>query len=351
MNTREIHLPKIPPVLILSTGRCGSTMVSEMLNLHPRVLSLSEFFVPLGSPAFAWQNPDGERMWNIYSQQNKPLHSMLKDGHVVSEGLYPHGQPGSRYRAENMPPLIIVTLPHLTNNPEALFDELEPLVRAQPRRPLAEHYRFLFGCLAEKFQRDVWVERSGGSLMHARKLLHLFPEARVIHVYRDGRETAMSMSQHHNFKVLLGAILKCRRFGLDPSRDFLESTGSPFHVWLQDRVFGFLDSKKLAEPGPTLADMGRFWSELILLGDKGLGGLPADKLLNVKFEDIQQSPREELRRLIRFIDPSLEEESWLDQASATIRPTRSKFTSLPPAEQRALTEACKPGLELLGYPL
>ena len=34
----------IPPVIILNSGRCGSTMLSDVLNRHPRILSLSEFF-------------------------------------------------------------------------------------------------------------------------------------------------------------------------------------------------------------------------------------------------------------------------------------------------------------------
>ena len=29
---------------VVGTGRCGSTLVSNMLNLHKEVLSLSEFF-------------------------------------------------------------------------------------------------------------------------------------------------------------------------------------------------------------------------------------------------------------------------------------------------------------------
>lgn len=36
---------EIPPVFIVGTGRCGSTMLSNMLRKHPDVLSLSEFLV------------------------------------------------------------------------------------------------------------------------------------------------------------------------------------------------------------------------------------------------------------------------------------------------------------------
>ena len=35
------------PTFIVGTGRCGSTMLSNMLREHPKVLSLSEFLPSL----------------------------------------------------------------------------------------------------------------------------------------------------------------------------------------------------------------------------------------------------------------------------------------------------------------
>ncbi|MBO6519580.1 MAG: sulfotransferase [Rhodospirillales bacterium] len=348
----DTTVPALPivPVLILSTGRCGSTMVSDLLNRHPRVLSLSEFFVPLGPEGFAWQRPDGERMWRTLSTQSAGLHAMLKDGHVVDEGLYDFDAPGARYVPGNVPPIVAVTLAHLTDDPEALYDDLEPLVRARPHMPLGDHYRALFGDLAQKFGRRVWVERSGGTLMYARKLMRLFPEARVIHVYRDGRDTAMSMSNHYNFRVLVGAMMQCRRLGIDVRRNFRAEKGSPLDVLVQQLAFRFLNVDKTAAL-PQLEDFARFWSDLIMIGTEAFEGLPSDRLLNVRFEDVQQAPREHLRALIRFIDPSLEDEAWLDEVAAIPRPARSKFQTLPGDVQATLTKACAPGLERLGYAL
>lgn len=340
----------LPPVLILSTGRCGSTMVSELLNRHPAVLSLSEFFVPLGPRAFAWPRPDGPRMWRTYAEQSPALHAMLKDGQVVDEMLYALDAPGARYQAANIPPIMMVTLPHLTDQPEALFDELAPFVSGQPAMPLADHYQALFGHLAARFGRRIWAERSGGSLMLAAKLLRLFPEARVIHVYRDGRDTAMSMAQHHNFRVLVGAIKASRRFGLDATAGFTDDRVPPFRMLLERVAFSLLDVRRVASE-VTLADLGAFWSRLIMVGEEVLGPLPPERLFNLRFEDLQRAPRETLGAMIRFMDPSLEDAGWLDAAAAVPRPARSKFTTLPPAEQAALTAACAPGLQALGYPL
>ncbi|SMF41785.1 Sulfotransferase family protein [Tistlia consotensis] len=341
----------IAPVLILSTGRCGSTLVSEMLNRHPGVLSLSEFFITLGPGAFSEPAPDGEDMWRLLSRQSPAFHSLLKGGDIVEENLYPFDAPGARFGPGDIPPVMTVALPHLTPDHEALFDELEPFVRAQPRRPLAEQYRVLFAHLAERFGKRVWVERSGGSLMLAAKLMRLFPDARIVHVYRDGRDTALSMVRHHNFRVLLAMILLFRRYGVEARKVYLSPKGSRFNSWLQQVVFRLVDTEKLIAGGPGLDDFGRFWSDLVLVGQEAFGDLPPDRLLNLKFEDLQSSPRGNLQQLIRFIDPSLEDPAWLEQVAALPRPARSKYQALPPEQRDSLTQACKPGLELLGYPL
>jgi len=338
----------IAPVLILSTGRCGSTMVSDLLNRHPAVLSLSEFFQPLGPEAFVHRRPDGRTMWRLLSEQSPALQAMLKDGIVVDEMLYPLDAANARYRAQNIPPIAMVTLPHLTEKPDALFDEMRALVSALPAQPLNDQYRSFFGILAEKFGRKVWVERSGGSLMIAAKLLRLFPEARVIHVYRDGRDTALSMNQHHNFRVLVGAMKMVRRFGIDPSRNFLASRGRHSDVWVQKLLFPRLDVRALAD-GVTLADLGAYWSRLILTSRTVFAGLGSDRLFELKFEDLQAEPGRKLREMIRFIDPSLEDESWLSDVEKVPRPTRSRFSDLPSEEQRALAAAVAPGLKALGY--
>lgn len=339
----------IPPVLVLSTGRCGSTMISELLNRHPAVLSLSEFTVLLGQEAFARRNPSGAQMWRLFSRQSPALNAMMRVGEVMDEVLYPLGVPGARFSAETIPPIEMVTLPHLTDRHEALFDELSAVVPAWPRMALADQYRSLFAYLGRKFDRRVWVERSGGSLMMARKLLRLFPDARVIHVYRDGRDTAMSMAGHPNFRLLVAAIDAYGRVGLDAYRAIAREKGRMRDVWLERAIFPFIDAPKLAARA-TLPQFGTFWSRLILQGQQVLSGLPPERVLQLRFEDVQQRPREMLDRMIRFIDPSLADAEWLEAAAAVPRPAgRSKYTHLPPEQQRALTEACAPGLAALGY--
>ena len=45
------------PIFVLGTGRCGSTTLSDILNAHPRILSLSEFISFTGIGPFRYRNP------------------------------------------------------------------------------------------------------------------------------------------------------------------------------------------------------------------------------------------------------------------------------------------------------
>ena len=122
----------IPPVFVLSTGRCGSAMVSNILNTHPRVLSLSEFFSVTGLAAFRRRRRTGDWMWRLFSRQNAALRFQLQ--WEYEETLYPFDDPGARFTRADVPPIMCATLPHLTGQHEALYDELEPVVRSFPEQ-------------------------------------------------------------------------------------------------------------------------------------------------------------------------------------------------------------------------
>ena len=342
--------PTIPPVLVLSTGRCGSTMVSNLLNHHPCVLSLSELISYIGIRSLSHRRITGDWMWNRYSRQQPRTRLMLRGRY--EELLYPLDDSNARFTEDDVPPILCATLPHLTEQYEELFDELEPVVRGQPKQSPADHLRHFIEWLCQRYGCCTWAERSGGSLLFASRLLHEFPEARVIHVYRDGRETAISMSRHYLFRLIAATMLALRAFGFDA----LKSLARGRH-WerlssrLEPLTRLLLNPAKLPYDELTLRDFGLLWSAMIERGDRMFSRLPPDHLLNVKFEDVQAAPDREIRRLIRFIDPALEDEAYLDAVRSIPRQTPSKFAQLAAGDQAALSAACRPGLERLGYPL
>lgn len=323
-------------------------MISDMLAEHPDILTMSEFFIGLGMKALRPQPMSGGKFWNYLSTQSAAYNCMMKQGILVDETLYDFEAKDARYVPENIPPIMVVALPHLTENHHELFDELGTEIRGLPKAPAATQYERLFDILGEKLNRSTVVERSGGSLMLTPKLLELFPDAKIVHVYRDGRDTAMSMSKHYNFQFFVGLCMQAKSRGTDPFKDLESPKVSAAKIWLQNLAFSFVDAKKMAQI-PTLSDFGWYWSESIALGNRLLSRLPEERVLQLKFEDVQDSPREELEKLLHFVNPDLESGDWLDKVSGIPRPARSKFSNLDSDELKSLQTACKEGLDILGY--
>ena len=322
-------------------------MISDVLNLHPDVLSLSEVFSLLGPSALFRKRLSGRAMWALCSRQNPALRVLLSGGTVPSEILYPFDDPHARYTTRSVPPILCTMLPHLTPDYENLYDELGPIVRGRPRASLAAQYRHLFDWLRQHFDRRVWVERSGGSLLSMPKLRRLFPEARMVHVYRDGRDTALSMSRHPAFQIMLATLDKLQRLGLRPFETAAEA--GPVVSLLALFFLRLVNPRMMIRRTFDLAAYGGLWSQMILRGQELLASLPSEQMLALRYEDVLQRPREKLRELVSFIDPSLSNDAWLDAAARIPLPNPPRYLSLDPETRRRLTEACAPGLQALGY--
>ena len=336
---------RMAPVLVLSTGRCGSTMLSDVLDTHPDVLSLSEFFASVGLKAFARKRLNGKALWEICRRHSPGLRALLA-GEGRDRTFYPFDAPGARFTPENVPSMLCRTLPRLTPDFESLYDELESVMLVRPRAALGDQYRFMFDWLRERLGRRVWVERSGGSLIFGLALIRLFPEARVVHVYRDGRDTALSLRQHPAFKAGPAVARNMQRRGVNLYGGDPLSGLSVFTLLM----LRFVNVKKMAGGRRSaLEAYGDLWSRLILSSQTYLSALPPERFFALRYEDMLQHPREKIRELIAFIDPSLADDAWLDAAARIPRPNPSKYPSLDAETQRRLTQACAPGLEALGY--
>ncbi len=126
---------------------------------------------------------------------------MVRHGCEVEEMIYPL-RPGSRFdRTTGVPAVMFAALPHLTQNPDALFEELRSFVmQLDPALPAIQYQR-VFEWLRRRFRKRVWVERSGGSVRGVSRLAQAFPDARFIHMIRDGRDCALSMSRQLAFRL------------------------------------------------------------------------------------------------------------------------------------------------------
>ena len=98
---------------------------------------------------------------------------MLAKGALMEEVLYGFGA-GARFGPDDVPPILVTALPHLTRDYEALYDEMGPFLRSGGRAPLGQHYRYLFDWLCRRFDRERVVERSGSSLLFVSALARHF---------------------------------------------------------------------------------------------------------------------------------------------------------------------------------
>lgn len=340
-------------VFILGTGRCGSTLLSNMLNLHPQVLSLSEFFTfvtdlgTLISEAFPEHPLDGRQFWQFISACHAKQNTMLRHDIAMREVLYPW-QTGQRFNAQNgVPALLQTTLPHLDPQCDALFDELAQQVCSYPMATAAQHYQALFDWLTKRYGKSLWVERSGGSLRVANRLIENFPQAKFVHLVRNGEDCALSMQRHNGFKMALLIFQMIEVLGIDP----FESDDRSWQSDLPDDLVPFLPENfdgqafRDYEISPSL--YGYYWSGEIIEGLAALERLPKERCHTLRYEDILQSPRETLAALMQFIGPDLLSEEWLAQAMAMIGTPSSCSQQLCAKEQALLSDACQSGFAAL----
>jgi hypothetical protein len=327
---------------VVGTGRCGSTLLSRMLAQQPSLLSVFEFFNGLEmTKRFSAAPVDGPAFAALLSQEHPIVTMVLSRGYKVEEITYPFDKPGARYTPDQgLPWLLVSTLPRITNDPDALFDEAIAFARALPVQPLAAHYRTLFGWLARRFGRSSWIERSGSSIDYLASLYELFPQARFLHLHRDGPETALSMREHAAYRLAIHFVYEKPR-DMEPSIDELRT--------LETGRSGDDPITRILESRPPLEYFGGYWSQELQHGMRAAAKLPAEQYMEIRFEDLIRAPQATLLTISEFFELDPNVDSWRDSAAALVRgvpPTR--FDKLSPAEQARLAEACLPGMELLG---
>ena len=342
------------PTFIVGTGRCGSTMLSNMLREHPSILSISEFYshiVDYGGrieQAFTPEPIDGRDFWKLISAITPRPSLLLRHDLVIPEVLYPCRSPHARFSRETgVPAILSVTLPHLTDRFEDLFEEVGQEVTRWPSSPIRQQYDRLFDWLRKRFKKKIWIERSGGIFFVIDRLFTIFPDARFIHLVRDGRTVAKSMANHLGFRLVILAESLIDQLAFDPyenkDRSGVEILAAEMRKFLPESF----DPRAFREYRPPFQICGEFWSKLIMRGVNVLKHLPRGRVLTLRYEDFFISPRDNLHALAKFLGPEFTDPFWEQKAVRVIHPTPALWPTLPKKDEALLREACQPGLEAL----
>jgi Sulfotransferase family len=335
--------------IIVGTGRCGSTMLSNMLHMHPRILSLSEFWnlFPDRDINILASSATGEEFWQLIAKPSIVDDGIVAAGVSMEEYFYPYGQ--ARFDPATGVPSICRVLAAVSDDPDALYDKLIGEVPSWPRRVVAGHCRALFRELAAMLGRQVIVERTGAALSMIPVLRRRFPDARFIFLHRDGPDCALSMSRHPLFRIALMKILADALSRSSPSEIIPEELLSE-----ETRVLSPADLRSVAMPPFDMERLQAFplpielfawlWSSEIHDGEIAIREVRRDEWMTLRYEQLLTDTKSELTRLADFIGVPAERQ-WLDEACGFVDPGRAGTATvrLDQDELAALRAACAAG--------
>jgi len=324
---------------IVGTGRCGSTLLSKMMGRHPRVASIFEYFNGIdGGRRFQPAPMSGADYRDMICACHPFLHMVLVRDYPVPEVVYPVDAPDARIgRHDEMPWILGTTIPQLTREPDALYDETRAFLARQPELPAPEHARQLFDWWTRRLGREVWIERSGAAIDYMGELDRAFEDARFVHIHRQGEEAALSMREHHAFRLAI-MLANDLPAGTGRSADDLRAA-----VPDDDHIGRLLASRPPPEP------FGQWWSGQVANGVSARERIDADRYHEVRFEDLLERPRDVLAEVADFLALPRPEGDWYEDGAALVRSAPPpRLPDLDPDERAALVAACAPGNAALG---
>lgn len=348
------------PVFIISTGRSGSTALSSCIHLHPKLVSLSEMILSVhynfGISGEEWKGFEkqawtGSEFWELLAQKEPiRLARYEKKGLYNKEVLYKRTENTLFNEKTGLPAIASITLPHLTDEPDKLYQELEAIVPEFPEGSLPEQYRRLFEWMQQRFDGDTCVERSGFSTDAVEYLINMFPEGKFVFLYRDPREIAVAFNRFQTMKMGKAILRAMEETGADPSDPSTEAEKLGPYRWLHPDYF---DPEQLYQLDMPYKELGSWISKSLLHAGRIIEGLPENQQYWLRYEDLLEVPEKELERLITFIDPpSASKEAndqWIKESVKNINPRPNTWLELPEEKRNTLEETVQPALRYLGY--
>ncbi len=287
---------------VLGTGRCGSTLVSDVLARHPEVGFVSNVDDRIRTPI-------GGGRWNA------PIYRRVPPG-LTRKGRVRFA-PSEAYRilARHVSPEIVAPFRDL------VADDATPW--------LAGRFATFFQGQASAQALPVFLHKFTG-WPRAGFIDAALPEARFVHVVRDGRAVANSLVQMPWWDGFGGP--SAWSWGPLPSRYEAEWAAS-------ERSF------------PVLA--GLEWKILIDAFESAKAALPLARWHQVRYEDVLEDPRGRIEAILRFLGLPWTDGFERSFERYTFGRDRAKAyrSELDPRDVKALDTSLADHLERLGYAL
>lgn len=246
-----------PPVFfVIGRAKSGTSWLMRLLDVHPEILCKGEGrFFGRDFIREEFMKPDQKRI-----------------------------QPSSLYRAfleaDYLKAWIQRSVWSRGDDPEEHLKELT--------RVATDH--FLTRRLAKTGKRIVGDKTPLLGTEIVREMHEIYPEARVIHIIRDGRDAAVSMTHHMwNHAQDREGVYNLKPEELKRRESFLKSYEQP--TGTRERLFTDKD----------LRDSATGWRNQIQKSREYGRTLFGDVYAEVRYEDLLERPNEETERLLRFL--------------------------------------------------
>lgn len=312
-----IDVPEPERAIVISNGRCGSTLLSNLIADEPDTLSLHEFFMSAASGVLTEEVVTGSEYWRRLSRPKPEFAELCRIGRVPKEVRYPSdGRFAGDYAT--LPPIMAITLPKISDDPDALYDKLSEIVPDFPEQSFARHHELLLDLLASMNGKKRWVERSGGSSHLAPYLLANYPTAKIVYLTRNWPESAKSMSKHSSFQLIQLRMEFVSRAGFDPFRQDHGAGQVPEDM--VDLLPGRLTADALISRGEDLQRYMMMCAFLTSQAEQALVDRPPAQLYTIRYEDLLEDPAGKLTELAEFLgfgDPA----GWADRVAGQVDPT------------------------------
>lgn len=287
-------------VFIVGSGRCGSSLVHELVSQHRDAGFISNF-----DDNFPSLNSKG-------AMNNVLFRSFL--GKFTTKGRLRFA-PSEAYHliARNVSPIYVNSCRNLHPS------DVTPALRNSFRQFFLERYR------AQR--RKVFVHKyTGWSRIAFFK--EIFPEAKFVHVVRDGRAVANSFLQMDWWTGFQG-----------PEKWYLGELKGRHRAQWDDSERSFL----------TLA--GIAWDVLVASIEDDAEGIGADSVMTLRYEDFLEAPEREISQLCEFCGLEFDRDIESRVRNSTIKSGRKQayLTDLSNDQVSELTACISEPLARYGY--
>lgn len=253
---------------IVGSGRCGSTLLCRMLNRHPDLWVFNEtHWIP-------------------------KLHEFFGTGHGLAPEMLAIVDNTFHVNGVRTTPL-----------PESLRAAIGAIDGPITVRQFVD---MLGNQVAAENGKRLWADKTPDYCCHLGLLQSHWPEARFLHLIRDGMATSLSMKRHPGYRHLVATQNVCWT---------AVAHGPPMVV-------------EAAEEAPIAAAL-RLWRLRVSRARDEASRLESGSYLEVRYESLCAEPVGTLRGIADFL--RLEKGPWIAEAATLVDPTRGRPPHLPDA--------------------